>query len=277
MSKLLSADFARLKKDKLFWIGTIFMFAMGVLSPVMNYIDMKHSGYEISLDNIFFIYAIYIGILLSAFCSLFIGTDYSDGTIRNKVVIGHTRNSVYLSHFIVCAAAGMLMCLAYIVPGGVLGICLLGFFETDIQLVLGLILCSVIMSLAFTAVFSLVAMLNQNKAVVAVINILGVFILLFGAIYIRSKLYEPEIYDGYVYRDENGEIVEVEAAPNPGYIRGTEREVYTFFYDFLPTCQSLQLSSMQVERLWRVDLYSAAITIVATGAGLFFFRKKDLK
>ena len=35
MSKLLSANFMRLKKDKFFWIGIIFMFAAGVLYPTM--------------------------------------------------------------------------------------------------------------------------------------------------------------------------------------------------------------------------------------------------
>ena len=277
MSKLLSADFARLKKDKVFWIGMIFMLAVGILSPVMNYIDMNQGGYKIPLESSFFVYAVYIGILLSAFCSLFVGTEYSDGTIRNKIVIGHGRIQVYLSHFLLCSAAGLLMCAAYFLPAGMIGTCLLGFFQTDIQVILGLILCSVIMSLAFTAVFTMVAMLNQNKALVAVINMLGVFILLFGAIYIRTKLYEPKVYEGYVYKDESGKIVEVEEEPNPNYLSGTKREVYTFLYDVIPTCQSLQITSMEAVSPWRLAGYSAAITIAAPGAGLFFFRKKDIK
>lgn len=277
MSKLLCADFARLRKSKVFWIGMIFMFVMGILSPVMNYIDMRHSGYKIFLDDIFFMYATYIGILLSAFCSLFVGTEYSDGTMRNKIVVGHSRNSVYLSHFTVCAAAGLLMCAAYVLPAGIIGTCLLGFFEADIQIILGLTLLSFIMSLAFTAVYILVAMLNQNKAVVAVINIMGVFILLFAAIYIRVKIYEPKMYESYVYKDESGEIVEVEAGPNPNYLSGTKREVYTVLYDSIPTCQSLQIGEMAVFRPWAMAGYSAAITVAATGIGLFFFRKKDLK
>lgn len=44
MSKLLSANFMRLKKDKFFWIGIIFMFAAGVLYPTMIYRDVQKTG-----------------------------------------------------------------------------------------------------------------------------------------------------------------------------------------------------------------------------------------
>ena len=88
MSKLLSAGFIRLRKDKIFWIALIFMFGAGVFFPVMRYMDMQQSGYINNIDNGFFACALFIGIVMAVFCSLFIGTEYSDGTIRNKVVIG---------------------------------------------------------------------------------------------------------------------------------------------------------------------------------------------
>lgn len=54
MSKLLSAGFIRLRKDKIFWIALIFMFGAGVFFPVMRYIDMQKSGYINNIDNGFF-------------------------------------------------------------------------------------------------------------------------------------------------------------------------------------------------------------------------------
>ncbi|WP_302013673.1 hypothetical protein [[Ruminococcus] torques] len=42
MSKLLSANFIRLKKDKFFWSGLVFMLAAGIFFPVMRYMDMSH-------------------------------------------------------------------------------------------------------------------------------------------------------------------------------------------------------------------------------------------
>lgn len=104
MSKLLSAGFIRLRKDKIFWIALIFMFGAGVFFPVMRYIDMQKSGYINNIDNGFFACALFIGVVMAVFCSLFIGTEYSDGTIRNKVVIGQKRTSIYLSNLIICSS-----------------------------------------------------------------------------------------------------------------------------------------------------------------------------
>lgn len=52
---------------------------------------------ETYIDSAFFSVAIYIGIILSVFCSLFIRTEYSDGTIRNKLIVGQKRSAVYFA------------------------------------------------------------------------------------------------------------------------------------------------------------------------------------
>ena len=76
MSKLLSANLMRLKKDKVFWIAFGFMFAAGIIFPVMIYRDMVRTGIINTIDNVFFHYAMFIGILMAVFCSFFVGTEY---------------------------------------------------------------------------------------------------------------------------------------------------------------------------------------------------------
>lgn len=124
-------------------------------------------------------YTLWTGIVLSVFCSLFIGTEYSDGTIRNKIIVGHTRTAVYLSNLVVCMTAGVFICLSCVAASLLVGIPLLGYFQSDIRILLLLLLCSFVMSFAYAGIFTLIAMLNQNKAIVAVFCILGAFILLF--------------------------------------------------------------------------------------------------
>lgn len=276
MSKLLSANFTRLKKDKVFWICFGFMVLIGIFIPVNKYMNMKKYNYIQTLDQGFFNYTLLIGVVLSVFCSLFLGTEYNDGTIRNKIVIGHTRTNIYLSNFITCIIADIFLCLAYLVPTLCLGTLLLGFFEADPKLILVFVFGAFVMSFAYAAIDILIAMLNQNKAIVAVLCILSAFLLLFAGVFINARLSSPESYPGYSYLI-NGEIIEEEEEPNPDYLRGTKRKVYEFFYDFLPGGQAIQFSAMLTEHPKRLILYSSIITILTTGCGLFFFQKKDLK
>ena len=219
------------------------MFLFGVFMAVMDYISTRQYGdYEAQITNILFIYALTVVILIPAFVSLFVGTEYSDGTIRNKMIIGHTRTCIYLSNIIVCSAAGLGFCISYII--GVLVIAL-PFYTIDPVILQGtviLVLCSFVMSIAFTALCVMTALLCQNKALTSVINILAACFLLVISLYIMSRLREPEVYSGYTLSPGTGEIEMSEDEPNPDYLRGTERELYQFFNDFLPTGQAVNIS-----------------------------------
>ena len=129
---------------------------------------------------------------------------------------------------------------------------------------------------AFSALYTFVAMLCTRKAASAVVFILGVFLLLFAGIYINSRLNAPEFLREYSIAHD-GQVVEEEPEPNPQYVRGTEREVYQFLYDFLPGCQSIQYGDMSAENPALLAAYSLVILAVSTGAGAALFRRKDLK
>lgn len=277
MNKLLAANFSRLFQNKMFWIGTIFMALLGLGLPFMHYQTMLRDGYHISIDNGFFVGALFIGIVLSVFCSLFVGTEYSDGTIRNKMVVGQKRPVIYLSNLITCAATGIWMCAIGFLTYLCMGLLLLDGFELPAETVLLLVLCTLLLSVAFSSIFTLIAMLNQNKAVSAVICILGMFLLLFVGIYVDGRLQEPETFDSYTYVDDSGNLVTDEAEPNPNYLRGTKREIYEFLNDFLPGGQALQISNHSAQQPWLLMVYSGIIFAGTTGAGLLFFQKKDLK
>lgn len=129
MITLLHANFARLKQDTFFWIGTVFMIVLGILIPVTRYFEMKkYEWYTTTLTNGFFIYVVFTAILSAVFCSLFTGTEYNDGTMRNKLITGHSRIDICLANLIVSAAAVFILCLAHILAYLCTGIPLFGFF-----------------------------------------------------------------------------------------------------------------------------------------------------
>ena len=105
MGKLLSANFYAMFRSKRFWLG-LFMVAAMAVYMVVDINKMKRLAGE--LDDGVFQSAILLFILLPALGALFINTDYHDGTIRNKLTVGHTRVAVYLSNLLVnCAAGGV--------------------------------------------------------------------------------------------------------------------------------------------------------------------------
>lgn len=279
MNKLLAANFSRLFKNKVFWICCIFAFCYGVFMQTMNYLTAIASGEVPQIDDLFFSFAIWTGILLSAFISLFLGTEYSDGTIRNKLVIGHRRHDIYLSNLIVCITAGAVMCAINLVVSFAVGIPLMGGFDTGAELVFATCIGILITAAAFASICTMISMLCQNKAAAAVINILLIFLLLFVSLYIRAWLEAPEtVTTQSVVMGENGvSSMTTEEVPNPVYLSGTARETCEFINDLLPTGQAVQFTNMEAENIPLLCSYSVVITAVAAGSGTLLFTKKDIR
>lgn len=145
------------------------------------------------------------------------------------MVVGQKRSAIYLSNLITCAAAGVAMCLAFFLPYLGLGMPLLGFFTADVKVILLFTLAVFALCISFNAIFTMIAMLNQNKAVVAVTCILSAFVLLGAGAYINARLDEPKTYPSY---NISGEETASTVIENPDYLEGTERDVYQFLYDF---------------------------------------------
>lgn len=274
MTKVISANFMRLKKDKVFWIGLVFMFAAGIFFPVTRYMDMKQTGTINPIDNAFLGCTLFIGIIMAVFCSLFIGTEYSDGTIRNKVIVGKNRNSVYSANFVTCAVVSLIMCLAFFVPYLCIGIPLLGFFIMTTKAIILYVLTAFLLAIAFSSIYTLISMLNHNKAITAVICILSAFLLLFVGGQLNKMLNEPEMNMSMVMSENGQEYKEI---PNPHYLNEGKRKIVQFAYDFIPGGQVIQCMSLEAANLPLLPFYSLIITLLTTGTGLLCFKKKDLK
>lgn len=277
MRKLISAGFARLRKDKAFWICMIFMLGSGIYLPISNYLDGKRADSIGPLDSGFFTHAGFLAILISGFVTLFIGTEHSEGTMRNKIISGHKRSSIYLSDLIICILAGVLICAAHIIPYLAIGIPLMGFFEMDITSVLLIVLCVFLMMTAFISLFLIIAMLCHSKSASSVVCMISTIVILFSGIYIGARLNEPEYYDSYAYTDSDGALIKVEAEKNSFYIDGNKRKVYEFLLDAIPGGQAIQLSGSSAPNPGLMAVSSAVICLAVTSAGLIIFRKKNLK
>ncbi|MDE6280799.1 MAG: ABC transporter permease [Oscillospiraceae bacterium] len=286
MTKLLSANFLRLRKSNTFWGSLGVCVGLGVLAAIGEFRAQISMGVDLSVPEVvqykallegqFFEYTAFIGILAAEFIALFLGTEYSDGAIRNKIAVGHSRLSIYFANLITGFVASLMCMAGYMASCLAVGAPLLGWFTKPAPLILTAIFGSVVTLAAFCAIFTFVAMNCSKKSTSVVICLLGVFAALIAATVIYSMLEEPEFITGYEMAID-GQIANSVPEPNPMYLTGLKREIYQFIYDLLPTGQSLQYTTLNFTNPLRLMGLSAAVAAVFSAAGAALFRKKDLK
>lgn len=278
MRKLLSSAFFRLWRNREFWvcIGLMLALAAGSMLNACRMAIRDVSLYQQSsrcLDDYYFQFALYIGGFCAVFSSLFLGTEYSDGTLRNKIVVGHTRTSIYLANLLVSFVSTLLFLSAWL-AGALIAVPTLGLWQMPPMALLAYLVIALLFTAAFSAIFTAVAMLCSNKAYAVVFSVLLFLGLLIISANVDNKLEEPEM-TSHVEITENGmQMGDLE--PNPDYLSGTRRAVYEFINDFLPTGQCAQMTYLKIAHPVRIMLCSVFLTIAVTAGGLEAFRKKNL-
>lgn len=221
----------------------------------------------------------YIGIVIAIVVGVFIGTDYSNGTIRNKHVMGHSRVSIYLSNLIVCVTASTIMHTAYMaVVIGASSIEIIKKFEMSDGNVVALFFITVFAMALLTAIFLFVCMLVTSRTAGSVSVIILSLILLIAAAPIHQTLLEEEYYSIIAEDDSNMEINK-EHIKNPYYLTKEKRKIFEFLDNSLPYNQIIQLKD-NIEfsdHTVRFPLYSLSLIVVTTAAGVLLFHRKDLK
>lgn len=281
MNKLLRANFTRLWKNKLFWGCIIFMFADAVNTVVSQFITFKRNGGERSLyftERLALDQTVAVSIITAIFVGLFIGTEYSNGTMRNKLIIGHSRMAIYFSNLAVCIAAAVMIHVTYVATALLGGLIAFGNIFTQMDVFIKLFAVSLIVVTAFAAMLLPISTHITSKSAGVTTTIMLTLVLLIFAVMISQGLSEPEVYEAYTIIDANGEEIYEPEMKNPFYVSGVQRKVYEVLYDVLPTCHAarIQLDDMP-ENPAVIPLWSAAVIVVTTACGAVFFRRKDLK
>lgn len=279
MRNLLSANLHRLRKSRVFWGCEIVSIVYAVFLSCVLYMDMKSNGFDHPLDTGLCQYIVYSGIILAVFCSLYLGSELGDGTVRNKVAAGHRRSHIYLASLLTCGIASLIITLTYLAIYLAISVPCLLPLEADTGTVAAILASSLVLALAYCAIYTLIAMLNSNKAVVSTVCILLAFILFFAGIAIRQRLDEPETFEIVEYDEKTGETIYTGQMENTKFLPSSSRQIYEFLDNFLPGGQGLRLSGMMMPELtfdWVLPLYSLGIVILCTGAGLVLFTRKDL-
>lgn len=117
MTRLIKSDFKKFFCDKLFLIVSILAVVFAVITPVLYVLIFEFAGemdatteqllagYLSAKGQFFgsFSFGNNLGLIAPILIGIILCKDFSFGTVRNKIISGHSRTSVFLSNFIVCA------------------------------------------------------------------------------------------------------------------------------------------------------------------------------
>jgi len=275
--KLLNASFTRLRKNKLFWLLTIFSIGLAIFMTYAQYHQMQKYGTIVKVEQLILNYSKMIGIIISIFTSLFLGEEYASGGVRNKISIGHKRSNIYLSNLLITVMTSLYSYLLFMLIIIILGIPIFGKITIPIINLLKLIGCIFAMIFSFSSIFTFIAMVISNKTVIAIFSIVLAFALMIFALVCLSNLSETEyINTTEIVNFETNEVIYKEI-PNPHYLSEQERKIYQTLLDINPSGQGFQITGRIASNLKLLPIYSLAISILFTSTGILLFKKKELK
>lgn len=115
MLNLIKSDFRRVLKDKLFMVVCILAAVFALITPLLyqaifssvgSDMEMLMGGIVTAKDNFFGAFSLgnNFGFVMPFLLAIVLCKDFSQGTVRNKIISGHSRTSIFLSLYTVCAA-----------------------------------------------------------------------------------------------------------------------------------------------------------------------------
>ena len=258
MSRLLRADAVRMYRGKWFWLclGGMLLMSLGFIG--MQYTAMD---YSVPLSRVIFLPLSFYGVAVAALVSMYVGEDFSDGFIRNKIIAGRSRYSIFLSNLMIgwtaCVIIYVIITLFTFLVGR-------GLFEIDVTwgeygcyLLWGVFMC-----LAYGSIFGTVTMLTGNKAVAVMLCMGLAFGLLLLCLHTNQIIVQPEYKDGVL---------------NPHYVSGVKKIVYGILHDVNPSGQAAQLSTMDILNPIRWIACDIGWMLVAAGVGTALFQRANIR
>ena len=278
MRNLLSAELFRLLRSK--FLGLTAVAVVGFMGVFLISTREQTLRYGQGLDSKLLYVFLLADLFCAVFCSLHLGQEYGEGAIRNKLMAGHSRNSVYLAGLLCSIVGSLFLVFAACFGALAFGLPLIGGFQLTARAIALLLLCGVGVTVVYASVYTLLSLLISSRALSVAACLLTSIVLMSFSQKIFSALEQPEhILSQYVFTENGATLLKNagEGPLNPDYVDGGQRTVFQFINDLLPTGQAFQIANLTVERPWLLLGCSLALVLLTTGLGLFLFRKKDVK
>lgn len=220
MRELLKFEYYRIFKSKVIWLMAAFAALAPILAAAALNLIIKELGVDLSDINFtssnekyftwFIISYFYerIPLVLALFIPLFIGRDYKDGVIRNKLTAGHTRFDIFASYVVTQVSVAAALSVIYILAGTVSML----FTKVGLNLNHGEMLvraATLLLALiATTTLFAVISLLIKSRAGTTVLCIAFIFTLGIFSMLSTNFSYTHKMIDQYeeIYEEKMGNV-----------------------------------------------------------------------
>lgn len=308
MLNLLTAELHRVRRDPICWL----LLAASALCGIFFCFECVGPNYY-HFDDIFIV-PFYV--VPAIFISLSIGREYSDGTIRNKIIVGKSKSLIFLSKLLFGLGVSLSLTAAFLIPC----ICMmytpiLSAMPATVLVRLGL--GFTLLNITWAVLFTVVSSLISAKGVGGIVNLALVFAIIICSeslhhALINEREYLPPDEDAYTLPMTPEEIEQIENDPvgfeefvmcfedvdgtvsywkadssklkqNPAYIKPPLRGIVSIANTALPytRCKDyircLSPDPDDLQRIERFPLYDALSILAFACFGFVLFRKKEIR
>ena len=248
MKRVLIADLYKIIKEKWVYIS---LFGMLLLATAFIWMQKTAMSYTVMLDRVLFLPMSVVGLVLSVTISFLAGEDFDSGFMRNKIVAGIKRGSIYGSGMITSTLAAVLIytivCLYTFLVGMML-------FEQNVTFsyILYTFAMGICMVCSYTSLYFFVVMQSGSKVKALVINMIIGCILLFLGMRDNQIMMQKDVADSLY------------------------RTIHEITFDINPAGQAAQVSAMKFLNPIRFVVSDFVMIVVVDLLGKMLFDRKQL-
>lgn len=246
MTKLIRADMIRMFRSRVLRLMMLLFAGLIVLESAIVTGDDVEAGENLFSSVIFGMGSMLLPMFVSVGICLIIGAEFTSGGIRNKMTVGHKRESIYGS-WLICSLAITLAMTVILVIASFASALVFGIdmSDTNAKATVINLLVMLVCDMGFTAIIVMFAALFTGVKSVAVAFIYNETTMMIFAML------------GEVYKNS---------------------EVYKLVCRFFIQSQTKFYTTLQMtDTPWLTALCSGSLGVLATVAGIVSFKRKDLK
>ena len=241
MSRLLYDNIVRMRRSFILKIALLFFIAVPAIHIILAKNNPRVTEYgSVNIEGLYFIPMVF-GVLAGTF----LAHDYLHNTIRNKLIVGHTRVNIYLSNLICITAYLFILILLYEGVAIGIGVPVIDDKNLDYDVMTKNMLFCIPMLIAVASIVVFLGMTVKSNA-----GTLAIFMFFYASMAFGIFSIEPD----FPYE----------------WVKDVAK--------WLPSAQLMMLNNAQVvdEPVLKI-VYAAITTAATTGGGLVLFKRADLK